>query len=354
MPYPILNETFLVGTVFPCDNIYDDIFKYKYKAVWRQTFTGCQILQILQEIYRFKFGFILRQPEYASFYRTFYSKPFTRPSWNCLYGMAFLATVLFCLIKRCEKRLISGGMESSFSYEMLMVVGGYCQHIPPIYGTMYARRIAYFVFFIFSFLIYSFYTSNLLSHLVNDKDRGFNLEFLAASDIECVMVDTIKLSIMSSHQKNLSIVEKKLLNMRSVSAIEGLEGVKAGTTALLSDYMTLLPYIQRTLSNEDLCKIIQVDLFSNVKKYFFTSKKFPYKDKFKIGILRAKEAGLLRRVVFYDVFTPVDCDQSHFQTHLLQIFTPLTILACTHVACVIILLIERYHYKRNKVLPYTE
>lgn len=36
-------------------------------------------------------------------------------------------------------------------------------------------------------------------------------------------------------------------------------------------------------NDEDVCDLIQVDMFTDIKKYFFTSKDFPYVEQFKVG-----------------------------------------------------------------------
>lgn len=68
--------------------------------------------------------------------------------------------------------------------------------VPPIDPKLPSRRIAYFIFFVFAYIVYTFYTSNLLSNLVNDKGYDIGLDTLAESDYECVIVDYMKLAVV--------------------------------------------------------------------------------------------------------------------------------------------------------------
>lgn len=70
----------------------------------------------------------------------------------------------------------------------------------PVQATITSRRVAYFTFFLCSYIIYTYYTSNLLSHLVNDKDNDMDLEFLTNSDYKLAV-----LKDMEWYQKGVSM-----------------------------------------------------------------------------------------------------------------------------------------------------
>ncbi|KAJ8719466.1 hypothetical protein PYW08_011641 [Mythimna loreyi] len=251
------NVTVFVSSINQCETLKEHLeFIDSYDPVWRQTVTGCTILRLLKDIYKFNVSYVpdnppkhvtmLAQPINVSwdnradvfarsmslttdlldhvypifaintwrfgfifnrinneYFTTFYSKPFSRPVWNCLYAMAFLISFIFYFLKRWEFSVI-GGWQTSYAYESLMVIGAYCQHIPPIDPKLLSRRIAYFIFFVFAYIVYTFYTSNLLSNLVNDKDHDIDLDTLAESDYEFVIVDYMKLAIAErnvTHQR---------------------------------------------------------------------------------------------------------------------------------------------------------
>uniref|UniRef100_A0A2A4JYJ6 Ionotropic glutamate receptor C-terminal domain-containing protein n=1 Tax=Heliothis virescens TaxID=7102 RepID=A0A2A4JYJ6_HELVI len=408
-----MNVTLRVATLYNCDSL-----RFRARTsdphtldpMWRETMLGCIILDLLRDMYQFdmtyvfdnpernvtveglnnasqsyrdmvdvysrsmtltqelaeqiypihalhtwKLGFLLSRPSNKIF-STFYSKPFSRPVWNCLYGMGLLIIIFFYILKRWEFSVL-GGWQNSIAYEALLVVGAYCQHIPPIDPRLPSRRIAYLIFFTFVYIVYTYYTSNLLSNLVNDKDHGIDLHTLADSDYLFLAVNQMMMAIFERPQiyhynRNISLVVKKLMRIRSVSISDGLQAVKTGKYALLSDFITVYPLMKRTYDNDDICKLVSIDLLSGITKYFYTSKKFPYKEQFKIGFLRIKEAGLLNRLVCTDFEEP-KCTKSHIiQISMQHIAIPLTILAVSSVVSVIIMVAERIHYNRNIVWPY--
>ncbi|PZC82130.1 hypothetical protein B5X24_HaOG200879 [Helicoverpa armigera] len=202
----------------------------------------------IHALHTWKLGFLLSRPGNKIF-STFYSKPFSRPVWNCLYCFGLLIIVFFYILKRWEFSVI-GGWQICFVYEALLVVGAYCQHIPPIDPRLPSRRIAYLIFFTFVYIVYTYYTSNLLSNLVNDKDHGIDLPMLADSDYVFLAVNHMMMAIFERSQiyhynRNISLVVKKLMRIHTVSIPDGLEAVKTGKYALLSDFITVYPYMKK-------------------------------------------------------------------------------------------------------------
>ncbi|XP_063894703.1 uncharacterized protein LOC110372105 [Helicoverpa armigera] len=410
----MMNVTLRVATQYNCDSLRNRARTsdpHTFDPMWRETILGCMILDLLRDMYGFnmcyvfdnpernvtvigglnnasqsyrdsvdvysrsmtltqdlaeqiypihalhtwKLGFLLSRPG-SKIFRTFYSKPFSRPVWNCLYCFGLLIIVFFYILKRWEFSVI-GGWQICFVYEALLVVGAYCQHIPPIDPRLPSRRIAYLIFFTFVYIVYTYYTSNLLSNLVNDKDHGIDLPMLADSDYVFLAVNHMMMAIFERSQiyhynRNISLVVKKLMRIHTVSIPDGLAAVKTGKYALLSDFITVYPYMKKTYDNADICKLVSIDLLSGITKYFYTSKKFQYKEQFKIGFLRIKESGLLNRLVSTDFEEP-KCTKSHIiQISMQHIAIPLTILAVTSVISTIIMIAEKIHYNRNMRWPY--
>ncbi|XP_073946513.1 ionotropic receptor 75a-like [Choristoneura fumiferana] len=354
-----MNETFTVASISDCDTVLrskacDDDY------MWRETKVGCKVLLLLQEMLQFNFGFTLLRsdPDVSNFY----SQPFTTTVWHCLFAMILLVSSLFYLLNRAEQRLLGSKLECYISHELLITIGAYCQHYLPVNPMeLTSRRIAFFSFFLFTYVIYSYYTSTLLSDLVHDSDNVMNLQMLVDSSYDNVVLDKVALVmqvlIQQRDQMNSEIrnyVQRKFAHIRVVNITEGLEEVRTGKTALLSDYTSLYPVMKQIYDKDIICDLLQVDLFSNFIKYFFTSKNFKYTEEFKISILRAKETGVLPRLLTNHVVFPSECRLSHFQAQFGHVQMPLTVLACSYILCLFILLGERIYFQRNKVWPYVE
>ncbi|KAJ8720084.1 hypothetical protein PYW07_012127 [Mythimna separata] len=156
------------------------------------------------------------------------------------------------------------------------------------------------------------------------------------------------------YNRNFSLVLGKLLRLKSVSVEDGVDAMRMGRVALLSDYTTIYPYIRKTYDNDDICKLVSIHLATKIKKYFFAKKNFKYKELFKIGMLRIKESGILNRIVSTEFEEP-KCTKSHLiQIRMSHISIPVTILVCTYVVSLLILVAERIYFKRNVVWPYVD
>nr|AST36354.1 putative ionotropic receptor IR2 [Cydia fagiglandana] len=400
-------ETFTVASTPDCITVLRD---ERNDPLWRETQVGCRVLLLLQEIHKFnitytegyhhdenglyvddvdifakpwslwspimvnctpiapvmdwKFGYILRRP--IPNIQHFYSLAFSTPTWNVIAAMILLVSVLFYILNRAEQKLSGENLKCYFWRELLTAFGIICQHyisISPM--ELSSRRIAFISFSLFSYIIYCYYTSTLLSDLVHDRDNEMDLESLGESDYEHAVLDTvagtIKVVVEQLHNNNklssqrLSLMQDKLTNHRLVNISTGLAEVKSSKTALLSDYVSIHSAVIQSFTDSEVCDLIKVDMFSNVLKYLVTSKNFKYIEEFKMSTLRAREAGVLHRLLSPHTaqhFETSECVSAHFQAHFGLVRKPFIILVLGYVLCGFILLGERVHYNRYKVWPY--
>ncbi|XP_045512092.1 uncharacterized protein LOC123706747 [Pieris brassicae] len=290
------------------------MYKHEHDPIWRQTALGCYVLDILKDMLQFKFGFLLRYKRTEL--KTFFTLPFSTLVWTCLIWTLFLSASVFYLLSYWEKRLLGG--ERCLQQRTLYFKSYWINldeiffSVLPLQANLSSRRIAYVIFILSAYVIHCFYTSTLLSHLVNDKDKGLNLEDLANTDYEFVIIKDMNLITEKhiqkvSRDKYLRIVEEKIYKSKVMDVYSALEAVRDTKTAVLTDYVTLYPVIKRLFDNQAQCELIEVNLYSKVKKYMFTSKTFPLTEQFKVVTLRLKEAGLLTRFLQCDRLT-ISCN----------------------------------------------
>ncbi|CAK1582958.1 unnamed protein product [Parnassius mnemosyne] len=186
-----------------------------------------------------------------------------------------------------------------------------------------------------------------------------DLKSLIESDYELNIVENMKIFAekrANTFEKKMNSIEEKLSRTKVINIFDGLEAVRTTKTALLCDYPGAYSIIARTFENEEICEVKEVDVFSNVKMYFFAAKKFRYMEKLKIGTLRMKESGIMKRIIVMNDYTPLSCtiNAFHRNTQFDHILSPLIIMLVSYVLVCIILVAERIHNERNKVWPYTE
>ncbi|KAL4720547.1 hypothetical protein ACJJTC_019424 [Scirpophaga incertulas] len=320
-----------VGTLFDCEFSIDTLREYKYNPAWRHNMAGCRILKFLQDMYdlnityvidstpvgkrkdidfyakpmpispaifefatpvqpvlRWKYGFILSYPRDCILYLNYYSKPFSRRTWNCLYGMTIMFALIFYFLSWFEKRTTGLNYECSFAIELLLTVGGHCQQAFPVLTYASSRRTAYLTFFLYTFVIYTFYTSNLLSYLVNDVDNAVHLDKLFESDYDIAVLDTMKDILYDNYTyhslyNSFTEIPKQLRSPKFVNMSTALHDIRFKKTALLSDYITMYPSLSRHFSNQEICHLKEIDLSSDVRTYLFSSKHFLFREQFVIG-----------------------------------------------------------------------
>ncbi|XP_060804252.1 ionotropic receptor 75a-like [Amyelois transitella] len=307
----------------------------------------------IQAVFMWRAGFILRRERKQRMLVRFYRKPFHRLVWFSLIAMTFLAAVIFYILSIWERHLGSNG-ECSFMFELLLAIGGFCQHIFPVETTTLPRRTAYFVFFLFTYVIYTFYTSNLLSHLVSDKEDDMDLDDLALSGYDYMLLDDIKEYKSKLSRENTSILNQ-MNDIPVVNLSTGLEAVRTKQTALLSDFVMVYQEITKTFSNKEICDIVEIDLFSRIRKYLVTSKEFRYKQQIKISTLRMQEAGIIQKLTAANVLDPLECSLVvEVTTTFEEISGLLAVLIGCYIFTGLMVVCERVHFARNRLWPYVE
>ncbi|CAH2041620.1 unnamed protein product, partial [Iphiclides podalirius] len=338
-----MNRTVRVSSYFDCYQVDEVENIYKFDPMWRQNALSCRLLLILQQMFEFnvtfivkhlsdhvtdekgfnvyphvndsvdiyvkpmaitgelldlarpieavftwRFGFILRR-KHSAIMRPYYSLPFAKSVWVCILNITILVTVVLYIMRRWESRIFDVP-DCNFLYEVFIVVGVIYQHFLPIPSFLWSRRIAYFCYITFAYVTHSFYTSNLLSYLVTDKEGRMDLKALVESDYELRILENMKAATdrrVNYLERKINVIEKELARSKVIDISAGLEAVRTSKTALLCDYPTVQSFIARTFENEAICELEEVDIFSNVKMYFFAAKGFKDIEKLKIGLFES-------------------------------------------------------------------
>ncbi|KAI5646254.1 hypothetical protein NE865_01716 [Phthorimaea operculella] len=315
----------------------------------------------IEAIINRRYGWITLQSLESFTAHAFFALPFANSTWYSVLLMIFFMTPLLYIFGQWEKTVVGAIQEYSLVYELMVVLGACFQHIPPTSPMLMSRRIAYLFLFIFSWMIYTYYSSNLLSHLVNDKVGVLSAEELAMSGRPFLALDTLQLRKASTGLTwyssayiytlpRFNMIRERIMHMKSANISAGLRAISTQNAAFLSDFVTVYPFIKKYLNNEDICSLVEVNLFSGLKEYVYTSKTFPMKKEFRIGVLKIKEFGLIQRIKQARIFySRPQCDLTP-QTHACfeHIMSPLILLACAFVVSAILLFIERAYYERTR------
>ncbi|CAH2090181.1 unnamed protein product [Euphydryas editha] len=306
-------------------------------------------------IFLWRFGFVLRR--YNGIHQRFYTQPFTSSVWTSIYIMIILASFTFYGLSLWDHRLF--GVECSFAHELLLAFSAFCQHILPLQAISCSRRVAYLTFILCAYVVHCFYTSNLLSHIVSDTDEYMDLQSIVDDNYQIILLRDMNIIMDKqiyerSLDENLSIVWEQVKQLIVMDLEDAMKAVINSRSALLSDYVTLYPIWKRHFEPTEVCQLVEIDIYSNVKNYLFTSKNFSYKEEFKIGVLRAQESGLSKKLLTIDKYSPMSCRQAtnHYKVQFEHTIIPIVILFTAYFLALLVLVGEKIHYARYRVFPY--
>lgn len=65
----------------------------------------------------------------------------------------------------------------------------------PLQAISCSRRVAYLSFILCAYVVHCFYTSNLLSHLVNDKDETMDLQSIVDDNYQIILLKDMNLTL---------------------------------------------------------------------------------------------------------------------------------------------------------------
>ncbi|GBP65243.1 hypothetical protein EVAR_37090_1 [Eumeta japonica] len=313
----------------------------------------------LMEIFKWRMGFVLRPIDLESF-QSFYNRPFRRPVWGAVYATMLLAALVLYLVHGCERRLLGRPKakcrdECTLVYQLMVVMSTSCQAGTPVFPRLTSRRIALLSYFLYAYLIYAFYTSNLLSHLVSGEDEDISVRKLADSTLDCVIVDSMKDVITGKFGTEVEYLkQKKFETVTYVNESYGLEVVRSGHAALLSDYLSLYPVIKQTFKEQEICALVEVDILNNIRKYLWTSKNYMYREQLRVGSFRLLECGLLRHATrIAEPAAPTHCIAAPAAMRLSHISYPLATLAGACLLSLLILFVEILYHRAHQI-PYTD
>ncbi|XP_028176675.1 uncharacterized protein LOC114364651 [Ostrinia furnacalis] len=305
-------------------------------------------------VVHFRYGFLLRRTHDVKLFNPYYTRPFTARLWKFLTAAAVVVCCLFYLGAWWEKRLLGDHVECSLGLEVLLIIGGYCQHIFPVDVVFSSRRTAYFTFFLYSYIIYTVYTSNLLSHLVSEKENVIRIEDLESGSFDFAIFGNMRHILEYDYTLNKNTpFSKKLSQAKALPIKQALNALRFNRTALLSDYMSLFPAVRADFTDTEICELIEIDLNDDVRKYIFTSKEFKYKEELKISTLKAIETGVLKRYTSYDDYHPLKCETVlHQEVRIEHVCLPLIALVAVFGISFIIMILEILFYEYTKVWPF--
>nr|AXF48836.1 ionotropic receptor IR5 [Lobesia botrana] len=239
--------------------------------------------------------------------------PLTDGVWGCVVAVISLCAIVLFLTARAERR------PAAAQYAVFSVAATFCQQffednsaIADPSRESSARQLTVLVTGVSCVLIYNYYTSSVVSWLLNGPPPSINsLEELLESPLSLIFEDigytrswlqnptyyyNKKNSEVEDKLRKIKVFKKKKGQPLLVPLEEGIEMVKAGGYAYHTEVYNANTRISRTFTQAELCELGSLQSMEKTLLYPSVPKNSPYKEFFNWSLLRICETGIVSRI----------------------------------------------------------
>ncbi|CAH0626881.1 unnamed protein product [Chrysodeixis includens] len=247
-------------------------------------------------------------------YENRFLTPMSAGVWCCAFFAGIACTVVLAVAAMMESRP-KPGLYAFFSVFAAVCQQGYEDGVQMLEDTFSSqgRRATLLVIGLTSMLLYNYYTSSVVSWLLNAAAPSIaNLDGLINSDFELVFEDIGYTRgwldnpgfFYYSGFKNVKedeLRERKVTNAkRSTSVLQtvntGVELVRTGKYAFHTEPYTASQVISKTYEDEELCNLGALQMMLPAHVYIMAQKRSPYKEFFDWSLLRLLERGHVQAI----------------------------------------------------------
>ncbi|KAL0892703.1 hypothetical protein ABMA27_014421 [Loxostege sticticalis] len=293
-------------------------------------------------------------------------RPLSTGTWLLVIVVIILCACVLLLSAKLERRP-SAGQYATFS-----VIASLCQQFfeDNAVGTVRvsgARKLTILVTGVSCVLIYNYYTSSVVSWLLNGPPPSINsLQELLESPLDLIFEDIgYTRSWMQSpdyyyNKRNAKVEDeirkKKVFNKKNRGPLlmpveEGIKLVKAGGFAYHTEVETANRLIARTFTKYELCELGSLQSMEKTLLYACLQKNSPYTEFFAWSILRLYERGIVKCIQHRTNSPTVKSEGSCPRALALGGAAPaFLLLAAGFFLATIIMFVERAIWKRKKVV----
>ncbi|XP_045771317.1 ionotropic receptor 75a-like [Maniola jurtina] len=290
-------------------------------------------------------------------------RPFSSATWWCVIGICVLCCIVLLLSAIAENQPIN-----VYHYSILSVMALICQQFfeefEDLRRTSAAKKMTILVTGISCILIYNYYTSSVVSWLLNGPPPSINsLWELLSSPLQPILEDTgytyswLQLPDYYFNNKKADsedALKIKLKNMMKkgktivASMNEGIELVRKGGYAYHAETNAANDRISRTFDQQELCDLDSLHSIEKVLLYSSLQKNSPYREFFSWSLARLLERGIFHCTHERTWSHEVKCAGSSPRALALGGAAPaFIVLAAGFILGTFIMLIERFCWKHG-------
>ncbi|XP_045528790.1 ionotropic receptor 75a-like [Pieris brassicae] len=306
--------------------------------------------------------FVFRQPS-LSYQNNLFILPFRPKVWLCILGLIILLTTILLVNSYWEYEKLDNRnnydqtvLRPNISDISIMVISAISQQgsSTELKGTL-GRVVMFLLFFAFVFL-YTSYSANIVALLQSNSNKIRTLSDLLNSRLELGVEDTTynryHFSIASDTIRK-AIYQTKIAPQGSKDNFMSLEeGVKKLQTRPFAFNMNLgtgYKLVEKYFHEHEKCGLQEIQYIQESKAWQTCRKNSPYKEIFKIGLIRNQEHGLndrVNRLVYTKKPACAFRGSSFDSVNMIDFYPALLLLLYGMILAILSLLLEIFYHKR--------
>ncbi|XP_035781912.1 uncharacterized protein LOC118461101 isoform X2 [Anopheles albimanus] len=224
---------------------------------------------------------LFQHPQEAST-RSIFLRPFSLALWLAI-GAVFILVGL--MIRKAQE--LQNKKHASFTTELLMV-GVFCQQGFVGNVDTVSVRIMVLSVLIFTALLYQFYIAHIVGYLLMVQPKQMkSLEQLLENAFDIILEDSDEIVMYKN-----DITHKRSLDQMNVT--QGMSLIKSNRKAIVCDQQRGYSAVNALFSDNDRCRLQEIVLFPEIPLHLALPKGSPYKDLFRVTLLKIIEHGVMQ------------------------------------------------------------
>ncbi|XP_025424044.1 glutamate receptor ionotropic, delta-2-like [Sipha flava] len=245
-------------------------------------------------------SFIFRQPRSSSTSMNIFLRPFEMNVWFAIIGLMLLSTLVYYTIIYFESNEVF--ILKTLSDIFLLKIGTLCQQGTVMELTKLSNRFIVLLMFLFSLIVYQFYSSSIVSGLLRPTIINIDsLRELDESGLDVGIEDyniVTKLANMAAETNPYmkKIIDKKVKpKSEYLFAKDGVKKVKKGHYAFYTDPASSYWFVNDIFTEKEKCDLSELPITRPEVTGFLVQKNSPYRKLINIAGNLLLETGIMDR-----------------------------------------------------------
>ncbi|XP_017775596.1 PREDICTED: glutamate receptor 2-like [Nicrophorus vespilloides] len=269
-------------------------------------------------------AFVFRHPKRKAAFEVFL-RPLQKFVWvTIVFAIVVVALILKFVVKfeaQIRGNTRNREIESTWSSMLLMILGALCQQGCSNIPAFISGRIVTIFVFVFSVLLYQFYSGSIVSFLLMQPAKTMNtIRDLAFSDLRMGCEDilyTRQYFKQLFQNKEIARMTKRTYKANAPFYLHpelGLELVSRGGFAYHVDLATAYSIIEKTFQESAICELEEIPFFEARPVMSSFPKGSPFRDAFNYCFQKMAERGIFNRQTKHYHARKPDCIRSNAPT----------------------------------------